>query len=128
MKITSKHFFIFILNIVTLPILFSCREPLISSSDERKEQLIQGSWIYYTETGSISLTFNPDFTVDIVNSLDTNVYTFSFRIEDGELYFLQGDDYQQVEFTYTIESLTSSELVLSFVGIHGFVRQTYVRP
>ena len=106
----------------------SCREPLISSDDEQMEALILGEWIYQGEAASIFLNFKSDLTVEIINSLDTNVFLFNFRIENGDLYFLLVENNQEVEFVYTIESLTSDKLVLSFVDNSGFItRQTYVK-
>ncbi|MBL7959829.1 hypothetical protein JNL27_06265 [bacterium] len=92
------------------------------------EALILGEWIYQGEAASIFLNFKSDLTVEIINSLDTNVFFFNFRIENGDLYFLLVENNQEVEFVYTIESLTSDKLVLSFVDNSGFItRQTYVK-
>jgi hypothetical protein len=129
-----KHIIRFIYPVIFLwlSVFIGCREPLVSSADERKEALIQGMWFFHSDQGSISLTFKPDLTVDILvqNSVGTEPFTFNFRIEDGQLYFLTFvDSNQEVEFIYDIDQLTDTELILSFVDNSGIrIVQFYVRP
>lgn len=120
--------------IVTLLWVGSCREQLISSGDENKETLLQGAWVL-TESvparpGQIYLIFKSNLTVDVtVINVDTFFATYNFRVEKGNLYFLINDDNQTVEFSYKLESLTSLQLVLSFVDNGGnLITQTYTRP
>lgn len=115
--------------IILILLAVSCREPLVSSADERKEELIQGSWIFANEAGTILLNFMPDLTVDIFNSTDGNEYTYNFRIEDGFLILSLTDTYHDITPPFHIDTLTQFQLVLSFVGSGGqIVTQTYERP
>lgn len=117
-------------------ILFSCREPLISSADENKEALIQGSWVLQStdppREGQIFFTFNADFTIHIVviTSQGTDELDANYRIEDGDLFILFKDDDQVLaEFVYNIDEVTPFKLVLSFTDNSGEpTKQTYVRP
>lgn len=126
----------FSVAVMLTSILFSCREPLISSADENKEALIQGSWVLQStdppREGQIFFTFNADFTIHIVviTSQGTDELDANYRIEDGDLFILFKDDDQVLaEFVYNIDEVTPFKLVLSFTDNSGEpTKQTYVRP
>ncbi|KAB2878445.1 hypothetical protein F9K33_13060 [bacterium] len=122
--------------IIIIPLFFSCREQLISSADENKEALIQGSWILQStdppRPGQIFFTFNVDFTIHIavIDVEGTHEYDAYYRIEDGDLYILfkEGNEVLS-EFVYNINELTPFILVLAFTDNSGQpTSQTYVRP
>lgn len=132
-KIYFPLIFLFLL------VFISCREPLVSSADERKEELIQGQWVLQSSVpereGSITLVFESGTTRNVVHIIvsgpaGTGEFDFYFRIEDGDLYFLAlNDNNQEIEFLYNIVELTQFNLVLSFAESSGQnVTQTYVRP
>ena len=134
MKPVMKYYFS--VAVMLTSILFSCREPLISSADENKEALIQGSWVLQStdppREGQIFFTFNADFTIHIVviTSQGTDELDANYRIEDGDLFILFKDDDQVLaEFVYNIDEVTPFKLVLSFTDNSGEpTKQTYVRP
>lgn len=128
-----------ILIVLVMSFSVSCREPLITSADERKEELIQGQWLLQSSDpereGSITLTFELGTNqhivhVVVISPVSSGEFDFYFRIEDGDLYFLTlTDENQEIEFVYDIEELTTFNLVLSFSESSGQrVAQTYVRP
>ncbi|MBL7995339.1 hypothetical protein JNM05_08195 [bacterium] len=109
---------------------------MISSADEAKEALIQGSWILQStdppRPGQIFFTFNVNFTIHIVviDVEGTHEYDANYRIEDGDLYILfkEGNEVLS-EFVYDITVLTPFVLTLAFTDNSGQpTSQTYVRP
>ena len=111
--------------------LSACREPLIVSEDEEKQQLLMGNWILSDAvpptTSTIFLNFRDDLTVDIVVQADTtSSYTYFFRVEDGDLFFRSTDPEGPAEFIYNIDFISRQTLILSFSnGVGELLVQTY---
>ncbi|MCB0832801.1 MAG: hypothetical protein KDC45_05005, partial [Bacteroidetes bacterium] len=111
--------------------LSACREPLIISEDEEKQQLLMGNWILSDAVpptaSTIFLYFRDDLTVDIVVQADTtSSYTYFFRVEDGDLFFRRTDPEGPAEFIYNIDFISRQTLILSFSnGVGELLVQTY---
>ncbi len=110
----NRPYFIWIL---VLCIISSCREVLVSSADEKKEQLLIGDWALDDPNvmiGTIQITFRADLSARIVNTIPNNELDeeYRFHVEDGILFFnTQTPEGEIVYVYYEINSLSVTTLV-----------------
>ncbi len=103
----------------------ACRESLSDTTDLRYEDLIVGMWQYTNSVTqeTITLTFSSVKDVHIVNPSLGIDSTYSYFIDAGILYLTTGDSPPEIIFSYVIEELNFSQMILRFSG----ERQAYFR-
>lgn len=117
-------------SVLVVSLVMSCRESIDSTSDLRYQDLIVGSWIYPAPDGSSSITLLfSDSDVRVINTRqDAPVDTiYNYFIDSGLLHFTTNSEPPVVVFTYVIDQLDFSILILSFSSGGELVRQTYSR-
>jgi len=131
MKLTIIPITAFLMAFILSSASNSCRESIDSSTDLRYENLIVGAWFYsfQGDSGAESITFifEEEKTARIINTgigIDT---TYHYFIENGILFLTSEDTPPDIIFSYVIEQLDLTTLVITFSSQGLPVRQVYSR-